>query len=84
MVTPRKPYPTLSDYARHMRQEAVLAEDRADILGRAAREIERNGDAPRAEAMRRTCRKIRVQALLDRCRAVAAEARVRGDGAAGG
>lgn len=82
MVTPRKPYPTLRDYARHMLQEAALAEDRADILGRAAQKIEQDGDAARAEAMRHTCRKIRVQALLDRCRAVAVDARARRDGTA--
>jgi hypothetical protein len=75
MVTPRKPYLSLTGYARHMLQEAALAEDRADILGRAALKIEQDGDATRAEAMRCTCRKIRVQALLDRCRAVAAEAK---------
>jgi hypothetical protein len=78
MVTPRKPHPSLADYARHMLQEAAMAEDRADILGQAAKRIEQDGDAPRAEAMRHTCRKIRVQALLDRCRAVAAEARGQG------
>ena len=78
MVTPRKPYPTLRDYARHMLQEAALAEDRADILGRAAQKIDAEGDGQQADAMRNTCRKIRVQALLDRCRAVAAEARARG------
>ncbi len=61
-----------------MLQEAALAEERADILGRAAQKIEQDGDGPRAEAMRYTCRKIRVQALLDRCRAVAADAKARG------
>lgn len=78
MVTPRKPHPSLADYARHMLQEAVMAEDRADILGQAAKRIEQDGDVPRAEAMRHTCRKIRVQALLDRCRAAAAEMKAQG------
>jgi hypothetical protein len=58
-----------------MFQEAVLAESRADLLGRAAQNVERTGDAVQANAMRHTCRKLRVQALLDRCRAVAAEAK---------
>lgn len=78
MAMPRKPYPTLRDYARDMLQEAALAEERATILGRAAQKIEQDGDDGRAEAMRHTCHKIRVQALLDRCRAVAAEAKARG------
>jgi hypothetical protein len=77
MTRPRKSFPSLAEYVQHMLQEASLAEDRADILGRAAQKIERDGDTNRAEAMRYTCRKIRVQALLDRCRAAAAEARAR-------
>ena len=73
MATPRKPFLPLRDYVRAMLKKAKLAEARADVLGRAAQKVEQDGDAARAEAMRHTCRKIRVQALLDRCRAVAAE-----------
>ncbi len=54
-------------------------EQRADILGQAARTVEQEGDAGRAEAMRHTCRKIRIQALLDRCRAAAATRRAEGE-----
>lgn len=72
MIDPRKPFLTLREYARHMQQEATFAENRADLLGRAARKLEGDGDAARAEAMRHTCRKIRVQALLDQCRAATA------------
>lgn len=79
MVMPRKPYPTLKDYARAMEREAALGEQRADILGQAARTVEQEGDAGRAAAMRNTCHKIRVQALLDRCRAVAASRRAEGE-----
>ncbi len=81
MATPRKPYPSLADYARDLLQETALAEERADTLGRAAKKIEQDGDAARAESMRHTCRKIRVQALLDRSRAVAVEVKAREDGA---
>ncbi len=80
MTMPRKPYPTLRDYARAMEREAALGEQRADILGHAAQKTEQDGDTVRAEAMRHTCRKIRVQSLLDRCRAVAADARAKGQG----
>jgi hypothetical protein len=73
MPIPRKPYLTPRDYARHMFQEAALAESRADLLGRASQDVERAGDTVQADAMRHTCRKLRVQALFDRCRAVAAE-----------
>lgn len=81
MATLRKPYPSLADYARDLRQESALAEERADILGRAARKIEQDGGAPRAETMRHTCRKIRIQALLDRSRALAVEVKARENGA---
>ena len=77
MTRPRKPYPTLKDYARVMEREAALAEQRADVLGLAADMAEEDGDPIRAKAMRNICRKFRVQAILDRCRAVAAEARAR-------
>ncbi len=60
-----------------MGREAALREDCADFLGRAARKIEQGGDTNRAEAMRFTCRKIRVQAMLDRCKAVTADAKAR-------
>lgn len=82
MATPRKPYPSLADYARDLLQETALAEERADTLGRAARKIEQDGDAARAETMRHTCRQIRVQALLDRSRAEAVDARACRDGTA--
>jgi hypothetical protein len=58
-----------------LHKEATFAETRADLLGRAALTVEQEGDTTRADAMRTTCRKMRVQALLDRCRAVAAEAK---------
>ncbi len=77
MLSPRKPYLTLNDLARALHQEATFAEARADLLGRAALTVEQEGDTARADAMRTTCRKMRVQALLDRCRAVAAEAKDR-------
>ena len=77
MVTPRKPFLTLRDYVRAMLKEATLADARAEVLGRAAQKVEQDGDVARAEAMRHTCRKIRVQALLIRCQAVAAEAKAR-------
>ena len=73
MSSPRKPFITLRDYIRAMEQEAAFAEARADLLGRAALKVEQEGDRSRADAMRHTCRKMRVQALLDRSRAVAAE-----------
>ena len=60
MVPLRKPYPSLADYARHMVQEVLMAEDRAVLVGRAAPKAEEDGDAARAEAMRSTCRQIRV------------------------
>jgi hypothetical protein len=60
MVPLRKPYPSLADYARHMVQEALMAEDRAVLGGRAAPKADEDGEAARAEAMRSTCRKIRV------------------------
>ncbi len=75
MLSPCKPYPTLRDLARTLHREAKFAKARADLLGRAALKVEQEGDAARADAMRTTCRKMRVQALLDRCRAVAAEAK---------
>jgi hypothetical protein len=75
MLSPRKPYLTLTDLARALHREAKFAEARADLLVRAALEVEQEGDAARADTMRTTCRKMRVQALLDRCRAVAAEAK---------
>ena len=78
MLSPRKPYPTLRDFARALEQEASFAESRADILGRAAFKVEQEGDPVRADAMRHTCRKMRVQALLDRSRAMAVEAKARG------
>ncbi len=77
MLSPRKPYLTLNDLAQVLHEEAIFAEARADLLARAALKVEQEGDAARAAAMRTTCRKMRVQALLDRCRAVAAEAKVR-------
>ncbi len=77
MTMPQKPYPTLRDYARAMEREAALGEQRADILGRAAHKVEEDGDPDRAESMRHTCRKIRVQAMFDRCRAIAAEVKAR-------
>jgi hypothetical protein len=78
MPSPRKPYPSLTDLARALHREATFAETRADLLGRVALTVEQEGGTARADAMRSTCRKMRVQALLDRCRAVAAEAKERG------
>ena len=69
-----KPYPTWTDYARALQQEASFGEARADTLARTALKIERDGDLHRAKALWYTCRKLRVQALLDRSRASAAEA----------
>ena len=77
MLSPRKPYLTLNDLAQVLHEEATFAEARADLLARAALKVEQEGDAARADVMRTTCRKMRVQALLDRCRAVAAEAKDR-------
>jgi 5-enolpyruvylshikimate-3-phosphate synthase len=73
MLSPRKPYLTLTDLALALHREAKFAEARADLLGRAALRVEQEGDTARVAAMRTTCRKMGVQALLDRCRAVAAE-----------
>jgi hypothetical protein len=76
MLSRRKPHLTLTNLARALHREANFAEVRADLLGRAALKVEQEGDTARADVMRTTCRKMRVQALLDRCRAVAAEAKI--------
>jgi hypothetical protein len=61
-----------------MHMEAAFAEARADLLGRAALKVEQDGDATRARGMWIICRKMRVQALLDRSRAMAAEMKIDG------
>jgi hypothetical protein len=61
-----------------MHMEAAFAEMRADLLGRAALRVQQEGDTVQAEAMWTTCRKMRVQALLDRSRAMAAEMKIDG------
>jgi hypothetical protein len=78
MVTPRKPHLGLREFVRLMHMEAAFAEARADLLGRAALKVEQDGDATRARGMWITCRKMRVQALLDRARAMAAEVKIDG------
>ena len=78
MVTPRKPHLGLREFVRLMHMEAAFAEARADLLGRAAVKVEQDGDATRAKEMWTTCRKMRVQALLDRSRAMAAEMKIDG------
>jgi hypothetical protein len=78
MATPRKPHLGLREFVRLMHMEAAFAEVRANLLGRAALKVEQDGDATRAEGMWITCRKIRVQALLDRARAMAAESKIGG------
>jgi hypothetical protein len=72
------PYVTLRDFARAMHKEAAFAELRADLLSRAALRVQKEGDAVQAEVMWTTCRKMRVQALLDRARATAAEMKIDG------
>ncbi len=78
MLSPREPHLTLTNLARALHREANFAEVRADLLGRAALRVEQEGDTARADVIRTTCRRMQVQALLDRCRAVAAEAKERG------
>ncbi len=78
MATPRKPHLGLREFVRLMHMEAAFAVARADLLGRAALKVEEDGDATRAEGMWIACRKMRVQALLDRCRAIAAEMKIDG------
>ncbi len=72
MSASKKPSPTLLGYARAMLAEADLGDRRAETLALAALKMQAEGDPHRAEAMWLTCRKIRVQALLDRSRSAAA------------
>jgi hypothetical protein len=65
---------TFAEYASVMLQEANLADLRAETLCNAALKVQQT-DPHRAEALWHTCRKIRVQALLDRGRAAGARAR---------
>jgi hypothetical protein len=74
MSSARRPWAALFDHARALLAEANLADQRADTLALAARKMQADGDPYRAEAMWYTCRKIRVQALLDRGRSAAAAA----------
>jgi hypothetical protein len=69
-----RPWRTHLDTARILLREADLADRRADTLAAAALKMQVDGDPNRAEVMWFTCRKIRVQALLDRGRAAAAGA----------
>ena len=69
----QRPGLTFADYATIMQREADLGDLRAETLAKAALKVqETNQD--RAEALWYTCRKIRVQALLDRGRAAGARA----------
>jgi hypothetical protein len=72
MSAAKRPLTTLLDYARAMLAEA---DRRADTLAIAALKTQAEGDPYRVEAMWSTCRKIKVQALLDRGRGAAAAAR---------
>ena len=69
----QRPGLTFAEYAVTMLREAKLADMRADTLAAAAMKMQ-EGDPDRAEALWFTCRKIRVQALLDRGRAAGARA----------
>jgi hypothetical protein len=75
MSAPNKPWFALLAYARALLAEADLADRRAETLAQAALKMQTEGDVNRAEAMWFTCRKIRVQALLDRGRGAAAAAK---------
>ncbi len=70
-----KPYPTLQNLARALEQEASWGEARANNLSKEALRLERAGEGERAEALWSTCRKLRVQVLMDRTLGVAAEVR---------
>lgn len=70
-----RPKVTLREHACATLAEADLADRRAETLAAAALKVAIKGDPHRAEAMWATCRRIRVQALLDRGRSAAAEAR---------
>jgi hypothetical protein len=78
MAAPRKPHLGLREFVRLMHMEAAFSEARADLLGQAALKVEQDGDATRAQGMWITCRKMRVQALQDRARAMAAELKIDG------
>ena len=69
-----KPWRTYINAAHILLREADLADLRADTLAAAALKMQADGDPNRVEAMWFTCRKIRMQALLDRGRAAAAGA----------
>ena len=63
----------LRQYARKLHDGAITTEMQAERLARTALTFEREGQSCRAEMLWHTCRTMRVQALLDRARSVAAE-----------
>ncbi len=73
MSLPHRPGLTYADYATIMHREADLGDARAETLAKAALKMQ-GTDQGRADALWDTCRKIRVQALLDRGRAAGARA----------
>jgi hypothetical protein len=70
----QRPGLTFAEYAETMSREADLVDARAETLAVAAMKMQEH-EPHRAEALWFTCRRIRVQALLDRGRAAGARAR---------
>jgi hypothetical protein len=69
----QRPGLTFAHYAPIMQPEADLGDARAETLAKADLKMQ-DTDQGRAEALWYTCRKIRVQALLDGGRAAGARA----------